>query len=75
MAYDPNKDKVLKEWQEGDLIIGIYRYNGGHVKLGLYREYENSNGTGRRAAGRIDWEDFQAIKSHIEEIEKTMEEA
>ena len=77
--FDPSLQVEHGKWEEGkhdgDLIVGVYVYNGGVPKVGFNRYYENrkSGEVGIRAAGRLTWEDLMYFESILDEIKETME--
>jgi len=78
MAYDANKDKVIKvftfEYEGGSLLFAITSYNGGGPKLQISRTYNKNNGeTGYAKAGRLTLEETQFLFSNSSDIVKCME--
>ena len=71
-AFDPEKDKVLKEWQSEDtgLVISINQYNDGEPKLQIGpRMIAKKDGTERKArAGRLSIEDVLWMYDMIDDI-------
>jgi len=50
MAYDAEKDKVVKNFGEVQVedkmfTIGIYQYNGGEKKIGIQRKFTKRDGS------------------------------
>lgn len=72
MAFDPGKDKVLKQWrsEETGLIISINRYGEGEAKvqIGPRIFIKKDGGESQRRAGRITMEDLTWIYEMIDEI-------
>lgn len=73
MAYDPDKDKLLKKWkcEETGLIISINRYGDGEAKLQIGpRVLLKQDGTERAPAkaGRLSVEDVMWLYDIIDEI-------
>lgn len=72
-GYDPEKDKVLKKWQneETGLVISINRYGEGEPKVQIGpRILKKKDGTDRAPvkAGRLTMEDLLWIYDIIDEI-------
>lgn len=44
MAYNAANDEVITEQTEDEITIGVYRYNGGPVKVGIRRTITKRNG-------------------------------
>jgi hypothetical protein len=73
MAYDPEKDKVLKKWkcQETGLVISINRYGSGEAKLQIGPRILLKKDGGERApvkAGRLTIEDLMWFYDIIDEV-------
>jgi hypothetical protein len=73
MAYDPEKDKVLKQWkcEETGLMISINRYGESEPKLQIGpRVLMKKDGTPRAPskAGRLSVEDVMWLYETIDEI-------
>lgn len=73
MAYDPSKDKVIKEWkcEETGLKISINQYGDGEPKLQIGpRILLKKDGTERAPAkaGRLSVEDVLWLYEKIDEI-------
>ena len=78
MAFDPSLQVELGKWEEGnhsgDLIVGVYRYNGGEPKVGFNRFIERKDGLIITKAGRLSWSDLMYVESILDEIKEKMEE-
>ena len=72
MAFDPGKDKVLKEWRDSEtgLVISINKYGEGEPKLQIGpRIYTNKSGKeSQRRAGRLTIEDLMWFYDIIDEV-------
>ena len=73
MPYDPNKDKMLKNWrcEETGLIISINRYGDGEPKLQIGpRILKKKDGSDRAPvkAGRLSVEDVLWLYDIIDEV-------
>jgi len=78
MAFDPKKDKCVKEVARvktkdtEEAIIGIYAYDGGEPKIGVVRHGTSPRGTEYHGAiGRMNYEEAQGI---IPALVKALEE-
>jgi hypothetical protein len=72
-GFDPEKDKVLKQWkcEETGLVISINQYDGGEAKLQIGpRILLKKDGTERAPmkAGRLSVEDVMWLYDIIDEI-------
>lgn len=76
MAFDPEKDKILKKWQceETGLVVSINRYGEGEAKLQIGpRIYmRRDGGESQRKAGRLSMEDLLWLYDVIDEIKDEM---
>jgi hypothetical protein len=77
MPYDPNKDKVIKQWrcEETGLLVSIQRYDGGEAKVQIGpRILLKKDGTERAPAkaGRLTIEDLMFFYDIIDEIKEEM---
>ena len=73
MAYDPEKDKTLKQWKcdETGLVVSINRYGDGEAKLQIGpRILMKKDGTQRAPmkAGRLSIEDLMWFYDIIDEV-------
>jgi len=73
MAYDQNKDKVMKvltyEYEGGSLLFAIISYNGGEPKLQISRTYDKKNDEiGYAKIGRLTKEETQFFLDHSGEL-------
>lgn len=73
MAYDPEKDKTLKQWKcdETGLVVSINRYGDGEAKLQIGpRILMKKDGTPRAPmkAGRLSIEDVMWFYDIIDEV-------
>jgi len=77
MAFDPDKDKVLKAWkcEETGLIISINKYDKGLPKLQIGPRILNKKEGGQRTpvkAGRLTMEDVMWLYEMIDEIKEDL---
>ncbi len=77
MAYDPEKDKVLKTWKcnETGLIVSINRYGDGEAKVQIGpRILLKKDGTERAPvkAGRLTIEDLIWFYEIIDEVKEEL---
>ena len=77
MAYDTNKDKVLKvsthEYEGGSLLFALISYDGGPPKLQISRTYDKRNGeTGYGKLGRMTIREVQFFIDNGKEIIENM---
>jgi hypothetical protein len=72
MAFDPEKDKVLKQWrcEETGLLVTINKYGEGEAKLQIGpRVFTRKDGKeSQRKAGRLTIEDLQWFYDIIDEV-------
>ena len=78
MAYDAEKDQVLKSWEndETGLIISINQYGEGEPKMqiGPRTFRRKDGGTSTRKAGRLAIDDVLWLGEIIEEVRDKMNE-
>ena len=77
MPYEPEMDKVLKQWQseETGLVVSINRYGDGEPKVQIGpRILKKRDGTDRAPvkAGRLTIEDILWLYDLIDEIKEEM---
>ena len=77
MAYDPGKDKVLKQWQceETGLLVSINQYGEGEPKLQIGpRILKKRDGTDRAPvkAGRLSIEDLLWFYDVIDDVKEEL---
>ena len=76
MPFDPDKDKVLKQWkcEETGLVITINRYAEGEPKVQIGpRMFLKKDGTeSQRKAGRMTMEDVLWLYDIIDDIKDEM---
>jgi hypothetical protein len=79
MAYDVNKDKLLKLFEMksdtlgNSLLVSIFSYNNAKPKLQITRSYKKKDETfGYTAAGRLTIEEVEFIRDNINEIIEIM---
>lgn len=76
MAFDPEKDKVLKMWkcEETGLLVTINRYGDGEPKLQIGpRVFIRKDGKeSQRKAGRLTIEDLQWFYDIIDEVKEEL---
>ena len=72
MPFDPEMDKILKQWksEETGLVISINRYGDGEPKLQIGpRAFLRKDGNeSRRKAGRLTIEDLMWFYDIIDEV-------
>jgi hypothetical protein len=78
MAFDPEKDKVLKNWkcEETGLIISINKYGDAQPKLQIGpRILKKKDGTDRAPskAGRLSIEDVMWLYDIIDEVKDELQ--
>ncbi|MBS0012367.1 MAG: hypothetical protein KFF46_00205 [Desulfobacterales bacterium] len=78
-GYDPEKDKVLKKWQneETGLIVSINQYGEGAPKVQIGpRILKKKDGTDRAPAkaGRLSMEDLMWLYDIIDEVKDELTE-
>ena len=76
MAFDPEKDKVLKMWkcEKTGLLVTINRYGDGEPKLQIGpRVFIRKDGKeSQRKAGRLTIEDLQWFYDIIDEVKEEL---
>lgn len=77
MAYDPDKDKVLKQWRCEDtgLLVSVNQYGDGQPKVQIGpRILMKKDGTERAPskAGRLSVEDILWLYDTIDDIKETL---
>ena len=76
MAFDPDKDKILKIWkcEETGLLVSINRYGEGEAKVQIGpRVFLRKDGKeSQRKAGRLTIEDIQWLYDTIDEIKEEL---
>lgn len=73
MPFDPNKDKILKQWKcpETGLVVTINQYDGGEAKVQIGpRILKKKDGSDRAPvrAGRLTIEDILWLYDAMDEI-------
>lgn len=72
MAFDPEKDKILKAWtcEETGLVISINQYGEGEAKLQIGPRIfkKKDGGQSQRKAGRLTIEDVMWLYDIIDEV-------
>jgi hypothetical protein len=72
MAFDPEKDKILKKWncEETGLVISINQYGSGEpkVQIGPRVFTKKDGGESQRKAGRLSIEDVMWFYEIIDEV-------
>ena len=72
MAFEPEKDRILKKWQcdETGLVVSINQYGDGEPKVQIGpRIFKRKDGQeSQRKAGRLTIEDVMWIYDMIDEI-------
>jgi hypothetical protein len=78
MAFDPSKDKVLKNWrcEETGLIVAIHQYGDGEPKVQIGpRVFVKKDGGERQGkAGRLTIEDLMWLYEIIDEVKEELSE-
>ena len=76
MAFDAEKDKVLKEWRSKDtgLVVSINQYASGEpkVQIGPRIVLKKDGQESRRRAGRMTMEDLVWFYDVIDEIKEEL---
>lgn len=77
MAYDPEKDKLLKKWkcEQTGLIVSINQYAGGEPKVQIGPRILLKQDGSERApakAGRLNIEDLMWLYDIIDEIKNEL---
>jgi hypothetical protein len=76
MAFDPEKDKILKKWQcdETGLVISINQYGDGEPKVQIGpRIFTRKDGQeSQRKAGRLTIEDVMWFYDIIDDIKEEL---
>jgi hypothetical protein len=76
MAFDPSKDKVLKNWrcEETGLIVAIHQYGDGEPKVQIGpRVFVKKDGGERQGkAGRLTIEDLMWLYEIIDEVKEEL---
>jgi len=78
MAYDQNKDKLIKLFElkhdKNSLLVSVFSYNNGDPKISIIRSYLKKDDTiGYSPSGRLNLEEVKFLKENIDEIIKIME--
>ncbi len=72
MAFDPEKDKLLKKWhcEETGLVVSINQYGNGEpkVQIGPRVFTKKDGGESQRKAGRLSIEDVMWFYEIIDEV-------
>ena len=72
MAFDPEKDKMLKKWncEETGLVVSINQYGNGEpkVQIGPRVFTKKDGGESQRKAGRLSIEDVMWFYEIIDEV-------
>ena len=71
--YDPKKDKTLVEKKVNfglyDIVIGLYQYNGGDIKVGMKRIVPTASGHPRyNSIGRMTLEEYSTITNELAKL-------
>jgi hypothetical protein len=76
MAFDPEKDKILKKWQcdETGLVISINQYGDGEPKVQIGpRIFTKKDGQeSQRKAGRLTIEDVMWVYDIIDDVKEEL---
>ena len=72
MAFDPEKDKMIKKWmcEETGLVVSINQYGNGEpkVQIGPRVFTKKDGGESQRKAGRLSIEDLMWFYDIIDEV-------
>ncbi len=76
MAFDPEKDKILKKWvsEETGLVVTINQYGDGEPKLQIGPRIfkKKDGGESQRKAGRLTIEDVMWFYDIIDEAKEEL---
>lgn len=76
MAFDPDKDKILKKWQcdETGLVVSINQYGDGEPKVQIGpRTFTRKDGKeSQRKAGRLTIEDMLWFYDIIDDVKEEL---
>ena len=76
MAFDPEKDKILKKWncEETGLVVSINQYGEGEPKLQIGPRVfkKRDGGESQRKAGRLSIEDLIWFYEIIDEVKEEL---
>lgn len=76
MAFDPEMDKVLKQWkcEETGLVVSINQYGNGEPKLQIGPRVfkKRDGGESQRKAGRLSIEDVMWFYEIIDEAKEEL---
>lgn len=76
MAFDPEKDKILKKWKCEDtgLVVSINQYGEGEPKLQIGPRVfiRKDGGESQRKAGRLNIEDLMWFYEIIDEVKNEL---
>ena len=76
MAFDPEMDKVLKQWkcEETGLVVSINQYGNGEPKLQIGPRIfkKRDGGESQRKAGRLSIEDVMWFYDIIDEVKEEL---
>ena len=76
MAFDPEKDKILKKWncEETGLVVSINQYDEGEPKLQIGPRVfkKRDGGESQRKAGRLSIEDLIWFYEIIDEVKEEL---
>lgn len=76
MPFDPDKDKVLKQWrcEETGLVVAIHKYGEGEpkVQIGPRIVIKKDGGESQRKAGRMTIEDIMWFYDIIDEVKEEL---
>jgi len=76
MAFDPEKDKVLKKWvcEETGLVVSINQYANGDPKVQIGpRVFKTKDGKeSQRKAGRMTIEDLMWFYEIIDDVKESL---
>ena len=75
--YDTDKDKLIKLFEykkeKTSILLSIFSYDNGPLKLGITRSYEKKDGSiGYSSSGRLSKDEVEFIKENIDEIIEIM---
>ena len=78
MPFDPDKDKIIKQWRcdETGLVVAIHKYGDGEPKLqiGPRIVIKKDGSESQRKAGRMTIEDLMWFYDIIDEVKDELSE-
>ena len=71
-SFDESKQETIYEKDLGEIVIGVYSYDGGELKVGMVRKLKDGK---FRAMGRTTMEEWEKIVEVGPEIVKVLKKA